>query len=86
MMRTFEELLAVTEKNSAQVREQRRESEFGVNRSLEKGLESIQQMAKNTGTKAGVSEDSDENTHSKELEMGEDEAVFDEEDLMLDDD
>ena len=66
MKRTFEELLAVTEKNSTQVREQRREREFGVNRSLEKGLESIQQTAKNTGTKAGVSKDSDENTHSKE--------------------
>ena len=66
MKRTFEELLEVTEKNSTQVREQRRESEFGVNQSLEKGLESIQQTAKNTGTKAGVSKDSDENIHSKE--------------------
>ena len=66
MKRTFEELLGVTEENNAQVRERRRESEFGVNRSLEKGLESIQQTAKNTETKAVMSKDSDENTHSKE--------------------
>ena len=85
MKRTFEELLAVMENNGTHVRTQGRESGFGVNRNLEKGLDSIQQTAKRTQIGAGASEDSNENTQSEELGAGENDIELDEEDLMLDD-
>ena len=85
MKRTFDELLAMMEKNGTHVREQGRESGFGVNQNLEKGLESIQQTAKNTWARTGASEDSNE-IGAEELEAGEDDADLDDEDLMLDDD
>jgi len=85
MKRTFNELLAMMERNGTHVREQGRESEFGVNRNLEKGLKSIQQTAKNTQVRAGASENSNETEH-EEVETGEGDADLDEEDLMLDDD
>jgi len=48
------------EKNGARVRDQGRESKFGVSRTSEKGLESEQQAAENTRARAGASENSNE--------------------------
>lgn len=86
MKRTFEELLTMMERNGTHVRTQGRESEFGVNRNWEKGIESIQQTAKSTKGRAGVGGNDNENARSEELETGDGDVDLDEEDLMLDDD
>ena len=85
MKRTFEEILSLMKRHGTHVMEQGRGSGFTVNQNLEKGLESIQQTARNPGTKAGSGE-SNENTQPRALETEEDDAGLDEEDLMLDDD
>ena len=85
MKKTFKELLTM-ERNDTHVRIQGRESEFGVNRNWERGIESIQQTAKNTKSRAGASGNSNGDTWPDELEMGDDDVDLDEEDLMLDDD
>ena len=85
MERTFDELLAMMEKNGTHVREQGRESGFGVNQNMQNGLKSIQQTAKGARVGPGASENSNE-TQAEESELGEGDAELDEEDLMLDDD
>ena len=84
MKTTFDELLAMMKKNGTHVRENGRESRFTVNRNLEKGLESIQQTAKDTRVRTGAS-GGDSNARHEESETGEGDADLDEEDLMLDD-
>lgn len=84
MKRTFGELLAMMERNNTHVKRPGRESEFGVNRNWEKGIESIQQTMKRVG--AGVSRENNANTQQEELEATEDGPDLDEEDLMLDND
>jgi hypothetical protein len=88
MKKTFGELLTMMERNDMHVKTPGRESEFGVNQNWEKGLESIQQTAKNTKVGVGASGSNDENVQPDELEteMGEDNMDLDEEDLILDDD
>jgi nitrogenase subunit NifH len=82
MKKTFHEILSLMEKNGTHVMEQGCESEFTVNRNLEKGLESIQQTAKDTEVgRAGVNE----SENMQGLEAGGDDGDLDEEDLMLDD-
>ena len=85
MKRTFEDILPLMKRHGTHVMEQGHESGFTVNWNLEKGLESIQQTARNPGTKAGAGE-SNENTQPRALETEEDDAGLDEEDLMLDND
>ena len=85
MKKTFKELLTMMERNDTHVRIQGRESEFGVNRNWERGIESIQQTAKNTKSRAGASRNSNGDAWLDELEMGDDDVDLDEEDLMLDD-
>ena len=81
MKRTFEELLAVMERNGTHIQEPGRESSFWVYRNMEKGVKSVQQTAKSTGTRAGANESNTgiraganendaENTGPEGLEMG----------------
>jgi len=72
------------ERNATHVKTPGRESELSVNGNWEKGVESINQTAKNRKTRTGASEDSNGNTQHEE-ETGEDDADLDEEDLILDD-
>ena len=81
MKKTFKEILSRMETNGTHVMKTERESEFRVNRNLERGLESIQKTAK---VRAAANQ-SNEGMQHEELEMVEDEAELDEEDLMLDD-
>jgi len=85
MKRTFNELLAMMERNGTHVREQGRESKFRVNQNWHKGFKSIQQAAKITKSTAEANDESDGNTQPEELEAGEDGVDLDDEDLMLDD-
>jgi len=72
------------ERNGTHIKTLGRESKLSVIGNWQKGVESIHQTAKNTGTGTGASEDSNGNEQHEE-ETGEESADLDEEDLILDD-